>query len=174
MFNLGDVFQLVVDCLDYRSLAKQYSVIHRPDAAFHVVLQLGDQLYSVNEKFDEQVFTYIPLIPDKFAIDKFNKRLHFQRFPIIDITRRNHEVQYFPSVVAYKMQLESIEPPQRTFSSCCYALEYLVHVDALVTAHSQQGAVHEADACAFTQKTFLYKDDKLQDYRFLQLSKTVV
>lgn len=74
MFNPGDVFQLVIDCLDYGSLAKQYFVIHRPDTAFYIVLQLGEQLYSVNEQF-------------------------------ADVSL----------VVAYQMQLESVESPQKHF-----------------------------------------------------------
>jgi hypothetical protein len=62
------------------------------------------------------------------------------------------------------MQLEAVKPSQRAFASLCQAFENLVHVDALVPAHTQQGAVHETDAGAFAKQTFLYEDDKLYDH----------
>lgn len=161
MFNLSDILQLVIYGLDYRSLTEQYSVIHRSDAPFHVILQFGDELYSVNEEFTEQVFADIALVSDKLAIDEFYERLYFQRLTVIDITRCDHEVKYLTSVIADQMQLEAVKPSQRAFAALCQAFENLVHVDALVPAHTQQGAVHETDAGAFAKQTFLYEDDKL-------------
>lgn len=161
MFNLGDIFQLVIDSFDYRSFAEQYPVIHRPDSTFHVAFKPGYQLYAVNEEFTEQVFADIALVSDKLAIDEFYERLYFQRLTVIDITRCDHEVKYLTSVIADQMQLEAVKPSQRAFAALCQAFENLVHVDALVPAHTQQGAVHETDAVAFAKQTFLYEDDKL-------------
>lgn len=58
------------------------------------------------------------------------------------------------------MQPEAVEPAQRALIPLCQTLENLVHVDAPVPAHAQQGAVHEADARTFAKQTFLYEDDK--------------
>ena len=95
MFNLGDIFQLVIDSFDYRSFAEQYPVIHRPDSTFHVAFKPGYQLYAVNEEFTEQVFADVSLVSDEFAID---------------ITRCYHEVQNLSFVIANQMQLKAVEP----------------------------------------------------------------
>lgn len=42
--NLGDVFQLIIDGLEYYSLAEQYSVVHRSETAIHVAFQACNQL----------------------------------------------------------------------------------------------------------------------------------
>lgn len=174
MFNLGNVFQLVIDSLDYGPFTKQDSVIHRPDTAFHIVFQFGNQLYSVNEQFVEQVFADISFVADKFSIDEFDECFHFQRLAVIDIAGRNHKVQDFTPVVANQMQFKPVEPAQRTFAALRYTPENLVHMYPLVAAYAQQGAVNEADAGAFAQQTFLYKDDKLHHHRFLQFREPVV
>ena len=110
VFNLSDIFQLVIDSFDYRSLAEQYPVIHRPDSTFHVVFKFGYQLYAVNEEFAEQVFADVALVSDKFAIDEFYERFYFQRLTVIDIAWCYHEVQYFSFVIADQMQLKAVEP----------------------------------------------------------------
>lgn len=110
MFNLGDIFQLVIDSFDYRSFAEQYPVIHRPDSTFHVAFKPGYQLYAVNEEFTEQVFADVSLVSDEFAINELYERLYFQGFTVIDITRCYHEVQNLSFVIANQMQLKAVEP----------------------------------------------------------------
>lgn len=78
MFNLGDIFQLVIDSFDYRSFAEQYPVIHRPDSTFHAAFKPGYQLYAVNKEFTEQVFADVSLVSDEFAIYELYERLYFQ------------------------------------------------------------------------------------------------
>jgi len=62
------------------------------------------------------------------------------------------------------MQLEAVKPSQRAFAALCKTFENLMHVDALVPAHPQQGTVHEADSGTLAKQTFLYEDDKLYDH----------
>lgn len=174
MFYLGDVFEFVVDCLDNGSFSQKYSVIHRSNAAFHVVFQLGYHLDSVNEQLTEQVFAYIPLVSDELAVYELDKRPHLQRLPVVNISRSDHEVEYLALVVAYQVQLESVEPAQRAFATLRYSFEHLVHVYPLVAAHTQQGAVNKTYACAFSQQTFLYEDDKLHHNGLLQFREPVV
>ena len=119
VLNLGDVFQFIVDCLDNGSLPQQDSVVHRPQAAFHIVFQFGNQLYPVNEELVEQAFADIPLVSDKFPVDKLNKGFDFQRLAVIDIPRGDHEVQNLPLVIAYQVQFEAVEPAQRAFTTLC-------------------------------------------------------
>ena len=110
------------------------------------VVQFGDQLYSVNEQFVEQVFANIFFVTDEFSVDEFNEWPHFQRITVVDITRRNHEVRDFTPVVANQMQFKPVEHAQRTVTSLRYISENLVHMYPLVAAYAQQGVVSEADA----------------------------
>lgn len=101
---------------------------------------------------------------DEFAINEFYERLYFQGFTVIDIARRYLEVQYLTLVIVNQTQLKAIEPTQRAFTTQCQPFENLVHVDALIPAHPQQGAVHEAYSGTFAKQTFLYEDDELYNY----------
>ena len=86
MFYLGDVFQFVIDSLDYGPLANQYPVEYWPYPAPHIIFQFGNQLYAVNKQFAEQIFADIPLVTDKFAVNGFSERLYFYYCPL------NHNV----------------------------------------------------------------------------------
>lgn len=174
VFYLCDVFEFVVYSLDNGSFSQKYSVIHRSQAALHVVFEFGYQLDSVDEQLAEQAFAYIALVTDQLSIYELDKRLHFQRFPVVNISRSDHEVEYLSLVVAYQMQLESVKPAQRAFAALRYSFEHLVHVYPLVAAHTQQGAVNKTYACAFSQQTFLYEDDKLHHNGLLQFREPVV
>lgn len=44
--NLGDVFQLIIDGLEYYSLAEQYSVVHRSETAIHVAFPVFVMRYQ--------------------------------------------------------------------------------------------------------------------------------
>lgn len=164
MFYLGDVFQFVIDSLDYGPLANQYPVAYRPDTAPHITFQFGNQLYAVDKQFVEQILADIPPVTNKFAVNGFYERLYFQGLAVVDIAGGNHGVQYLPLVIADQVKLEAVELSQRASSPLGYALEHLVHVDALVATNTQQGAVHEADAGAFAQHAFLYEDDELNHH----------
>ena len=167
MFDLSDVFQFIIDRLDYRPFAEQYPVIHWPQPVSHVAFQFGNQLYAVNEQFIEKIPADVAFVADKFAIDELHERLHFQRFTVIDISGSDYEIQYFALVIADQMQLEAVEPTQRAFAALGYAFENLVHMYALIATYTQQGAVHETDACTFAWQTLLDEDNKPDDHGFL-------
>ena len=93
-------------------------------------------MYSVNEQSFKQVLADISLVTDQLSIDRLHKRLVFKRFTVVDITRGNHEVQEFSTLVAYQVQLESEEPAHRTFASLRYASECLMDMDSLVLAYT--------------------------------------
>lgn len=48
-------------------------VRYRHRATFHVLLQLLDQLDSINEKFVKQIFGYVFLVPDKLPKQIINE-----------------------------------------------------------------------------------------------------
>ena len=66
MFNLGDVLQLIVDCLYDSPFPEQYPVGNAHECALHVALQFGYQLYPVNKQSLKEFPADIPLVPDKF------------------------------------------------------------------------------------------------------------
>lgn len=102
-------------------------VIHRSDTAFHVVFQLGYQLYAVNEEPIEKVLADIDSIAHEFAVEKLHESSNFLWFAAIDISRSDYEIQDLAFVVADKVQLEAVKPAERTFAKLNYTLEYLVH-----------------------------------------------
>ena len=72
------------------------------------------------------------------------------------------------------MQLETVEPTERTFTLGCQTFENLVHVFALVTAYPQQSAVNETYAGTLSQQTFLDEYDELHHNSFLKLRESVI
>ena len=73
-----------------------------------------------------------------------------------------------------KVQLEAVKPAQRTSAPLRYPLEHLVHVDTLVSADSQQRAVHKTDSSTLPQQTLLDEDNELYHNGFLQFRKPIV
>lgn len=64
MSNLGDVLVFIVDGLDNGAFAQQNPVIHRPESALHVGIQLGYQLYAFNKELVEKILVDITLVAD--------------------------------------------------------------------------------------------------------------
>ncbi len=143
MFNLGDVLELIVDCLDNCAFTQQNPVIRRSESAFHTVLQFGYQLYTINEEPVEKVLTDVSFVTYKFTMNEFHERFHFQRFSVINISGCDHEIQYLALVVADQMQLEAVKPAEGTFATLRYFLEHLVLMYALVSADTEQCNVHK-------------------------------
>jgi hypothetical protein len=53
------------------------------------------------------------------------------------------------------MQFETEEPSHGTLTPLGYTLEYFMDMYPLIPAYPQRSAVHETDACAFSQQHFL-------------------
>ena len=56
----------------------------------------------------------------------------------------------------------------------CDALECLVHMDPLILAYTQRGAVHKADACTLAQENLLDEHYQWDGNLTFQLNETVV
>ncbi len=54
VFHLSNVLQLIVDGFDYSTLSKKHLVRNAHYCPFHVALELGYQLDSINEQSAEQ------------------------------------------------------------------------------------------------------------------------
>ena len=174
MLHLCNVLQFVIDCFDDCPFPEQDSIRYGHQCPLHVVFQLGDKLYSVHKELSEKVLTDISLVTDEFAVEEIRERFDLQWFPVVHIPGRNHEVEQFPFFIADEMKLETEEPAHGALPSLGNALEYLVDVYALVLAHTQRRAVHEADTGAFAQEHFLDKDGERYSSLLLQLYEAVV
>ena len=174
MFNLSHVRQLVIYRLNDCSFPKQHLIRDTHQRVLHLVFQLGYQLDTVDEEFTEQVFTDVAPVGNDLAVQLLGKTLHLERVTVINVARREHEVDDFAHLVTDDVQLEAKEPSHRALASLRNALEGLVLEDALVLAHPQRGAVDETDASALAHQNGLDEHSKF-DYRpLLQLNETVV
>ena len=137
MIHSCDVLQFVIDSLNDGSFPQQQPIRDARQRSFHVALEFRYQLYAVHEKPLEEILADIPFICPEFVEDHLYESPVLERFPVIDIFRRNHEVQQFAFLVAYQVQLESEEPSHRTLAPDSKAIESLVDVNAQVLADAQ-------------------------------------
>jgi hypothetical protein len=72
------------------------------------------------------------------------------------------------------VELESKEPPHRTFASLSDPLEGLVDVYSLIPANTERSTVYETDSRVFVKKYLFDEQDKGYRHFFLQLYKAVV
>ena len=49
MFHLCYIFEFIIDCFNNGSFPEKQSVRNGHQCTFHIVLQLGYKLYSINE-----------------------------------------------------------------------------------------------------------------------------
>ena len=146
MLDLCDVLQLIVDSLYNCTFPQKNFIRNAHYGTLHVAFQFGYQLDSIDKQSAEQFLTDIPLVSNQFPVYLTDERFIFKRFPVINITRREHETQKFTFFIADEMQLEAEEPAHGTFAALRYSLENLMDMYPLVLAHSERGAVNETDA----------------------------
>ena len=92
VLDLGDVLQLVVDGLYDGPLPEQQFVRDAHQRTFHVVPELRDELYAIDEKPFKEVLADISLVRHELPVDELHENLVFERLPVTHISRRYHEV----------------------------------------------------------------------------------
>ena len=169
VFNLSHILEFIIDGLNQRPFPQEDLVRDGHDLAFHVVLEFCNQLNAIHKEFGEEVIADVPLVSHKLAKYLLDKGLVPQRLPIIDIARCYHEVQQITLLVANQMQFEPVEPPHRALAPLGKSLEDLVEMDALIPAHPQGCAVHEADSRAASHAALLDEQHERNGHLTLQL-----
>ncbi len=165
MLYLCNVLQFIIDCFNQCSFSRQNLIGYTHQRVPHTVFNLSDKLYTVKKKVFKQSLSDISLIRTEFSLNVFQEITLFQRFPIIYIPGSKHEIQYFSFVIDYQMQLESEEPSHGAFAPLGNSLESLVNEYTLVTAYTQRGGIHEADAGACTKQYLLDENgQRKQDF----------
>ena len=174
MLNLGHVLEFIIDALDNCPLSEQNLVCDSHQRSLHVAPDFGEELYPVHKQFLEQTLAYVSLVPDELAGYVLQESGVLQRVPVIDVARGQHETQEFPLLVAYQMQLETVEPSHRALSSLGQPPEHPVQMNPLVAAHPQGGAVNEAYSRASPNQALLQEQDKGNSDLLLKFSEPVV
>ena len=174
VLHLCDVLQLVIDGLDDGSLPEQQFVGDTHQRTLHVVFQLCDELYAVNEKPFKEILADISLVRDEFSVDELHECLVFERLPVIHVPRRYHEIEQLALLVANKVQLKPEEPAHGTPAPLGDSPEDLVHVDSLVPAHPERSAVNETHARTLAKQHLLDKQCQRDCHVALQLHEPVV
>ena len=73
-----------------------------------------NKLYSVNVKPLKEVLADVPLVTDQLTLYELYKSFVFQRFTVINISRRYHKVEKLSFLIANQMQFETEKPTHRT------------------------------------------------------------
>ena len=144
------------------------------DGSLHVALQLRYQLDSVNEQPLEEFLADVSLVTDEPAVEELHESLVVKRLAVINVTGGDHEIKELALLVADEVKLETEEPAHRALAPLGDAFESLMNMDALILAHPEWCAVHEADARAFAQKHLLDEKGKRDCDVLLQLHEAVV
>ena len=174
VFHLRNVLQFIIHRFYDSPLSEQQFVRDAHQCPFHVAFQLGNKLYTINEKPLEEILADIAFVAYQLTENELYKCFVFQRLTVIHISWCNHEVEKFSSLVAYQMQLESEEPTHGAFPSLGYALENLMNVYSLVSADAKRRAVNKADACAFAKQDLFDKQSQWDCDVPFQFYETVV
>ena len=174
VLDLRHVLQLVVDGLDQRPLAQEDLVRDAHYLPPHVAPQLCDQLDSVDEKPGEKVLADVALVSEEPAEDPLYEGPVPERLAVVHIARGEHEAQEVAFLVADQMQLEAVEPAHGALPALREAPEDPVEMDALVPAHAQGRAVHEAYACAVAHTAPPHEQYERHGHLPLKLDKAVI
>ena len=135
MFHLCYILEFIIYGFYNGPLPEKQFVRKCHQCTFHIAFQLGYKLYAVDKLSFKEILADVSLIADQLSINEIHKWFVFQRFTVIHIAGRDHEIQEFSTFIAYKMQFESEEPTHGAFSLLRYSLERLMNKESLVPAY---------------------------------------
>jgi hypothetical protein len=131
-------------------------------------------LNAIHKELGEKFLVDVSFVSDQLANNLFDEGLVAERFPVIDITRFEHEDQEVPLLVTDEVELETIEPPHRALAPLGKPIEDLVEMDSLVPAYLKGGAVHETDSRAASHAALFDEQDERKGNVALQFDKAVI
>ena len=137
MFNLRNIFQLVVDGLDQHPLAQEQLIVELDQARLHGALDRGQQLYSLLQQPRHQLFGEVPLLSHEFP--KEARSPLGNRAAIIHIPGREAACQHLTLVVDHQVQLEAIEPIDRILPALGQPRSAAMVLDAAIVTDHQLG-----------------------------------
>lgn len=144
MFDLGNVFQLVVHRFNQGTLSQQDFVHQRHEDVFHVPTHGCDEL---NALFPERMKPFgrnVTLVAEELSGQSASQRR--DRFSVVNISWCQRDGQQLAAFIDDHMELETETPAHRCFAQLGKPAEYAVSPDSLVAADRQCGRVNERDA----------------------------
>lgn len=174
MFNLADVLQFIVNSLYDRPFPEEYFVMEIHQRVLHVPFQLCHQVYIIDEEHFEEVLADIPPVGEEFPEESLGELPVLQRFPVIDVSRRELPLDDLPLVVDDQMQLESIEPSHRALPFGRPSLHGLVLLLPLDVAGYNRRGVDDGYACALAEDAGLKEEQQVKPHLSLTLNEAGV
>ena len=144
----------------------------------HIPFQLCHQVYIIDEEHFEEVLADIASVgeelPEESPEESLSELPILQRFPVVDVSRRELPLDDLPLVVDDQMQLESIEPAHRALSLGGPSLHGLVLLLPLDVAGHQGRGVDDGYARALAQGTGLEEEQQVKPHLSLTLHEARV
>jgi hypothetical protein len=97
VFDLRDVFELVIDGFDDGPFAQQPFVRERDQAVFHIPLDGGKQLDPLGKELLKQPLGEIAFIAQQFPKESLRQVRHW--LPVIYVARRNLAGEEVPAII---------------------------------------------------------------------------
>src|SRR5215207_8806204 len=109
MLNLRNVLELVNNGFHDGTFAQQEFVHQWHQPIFHIGAKPCDQLdIEGAQEFFKQLFGNIAFICKEFAEEFPNHVWH--RFSVVHVTRREHQIEQFASIIENQVQFEAKKP----------------------------------------------------------------
>ena len=103
IFNLCDILKFIIYSFYKRPFPQANRVGNAHKRVFHIILDFGKQLDTINKKALKKSFSNIPLITEKLSFYVFQENSLFQWLSVINTTCCKNKIQDFSFVVDYKV-----------------------------------------------------------------------
>ena len=174
MFYLADVLEFVVDSLDDRPFPEEDFVIEIHQRVLHVPLDLGYEVYVVDEEHLKEILADVPPVCEEFPEEPLGKPPVLQGFPVIGVSRRELPLDDLAFVIDDQVELEPIEPSHRALPLGRPPLHRLVLPLPLDVAGDQGRGVDDGNARALAKGAGLQEDQQVDADLRLTLHEAVI
>lgn len=164
MLYLSNILKFIIYRFYKCSFPQTNLVGNAHKRVFHIVLNLGKQLDTVNKQCLKKRFADIPLISEKLSFYVFQENSLFQWFSVINTACRKDKIQDFHFVVDYQVQFEPKESTHRTLATACKTVKCLVYNYTLIAAYTKRSAVYKTYSCALSKQYLFDKSRHLQQH----------
>lgn len=174
MYDLCNILKHVVYSLNDVSLSEHHLVVERHELVLHVRPESCNQMYAILKQEIKQLLGDVPLVSEQLAIQAFSKHPKHFRILVADIGPGKYKRYYLPTIIAYKMQFETMAPPHGSFAISGNSLEHLVCISAQVVTNGYHRGINEADTRTSSKTLEIQEEHQLKENSALQFHEAVV
>lgn len=174
MHNIGLVLQQVVNALDDTSFPQHYLVPHTHESVLHVSLQPMHEVYSPAEQILKQFLLDISPVGEDLSIEFPCEHAPYALVPVINVCFCKTECYDISTVIAQKVQLETVAPSHCPLAVLGNPVEYLVGIASQIVAHRYHGGVYKAYSAAFPKSLELHEKHHVQEHARHEFNETIV